>query len=73
MRLCNCILLHQALLLTGNSTDGSGTTTNDSSTNGNVSSAFTGNTTWAIGKYGSALNFDEQMMWPSCWKQRALI
>ena len=38
--------------------DGSGTTTNDSSTNGNVSSAFTGNTTWAIGKYGSALNFD---------------
>jgi hypothetical protein len=35
-----------------------GTTTNDSSGNGGVSSTFTGNTAWDNGKFGAALNFD---------------
>lgn len=35
-----------------------GTTINDTSTNGNVSQAFTGNVKWDEGKYGGGLNFD---------------
>ena len=38
--------------------EATGTTTNDSSGNGNISSAFTGNTSWTSGKFGSGLTFD---------------
>jgi len=38
--------------------ENTGTTTKDSSTANVTSSTFTGNTTWAQGKYGSALRFD---------------
>ena len=38
--------------------EGSGTTTNDSSGNANVSSTFTGEVAWTQGKYGKGLSFD---------------
>jgi len=38
--------------------ENTGTTTSDSSGNGNTSSAFTGNTTWTTGKFGTGLTFD---------------
>ncbi len=38
--------------------EGTGTTTGDSSGNGNTSSVFTGNATWAAGKFGTGITFD---------------
>ncbi len=38
--------------------ENTGTATYDSTSNGNNSTTWTGNTTWAAGKYGSALSFD---------------
>lgn len=38
--------------------ENTGTSTYDSTSNGNNSTTWTGNTTWATGKYGTALSFD---------------